>query len=306
MQDFFESLVFAYEQITKRYLMQRILLIGVVVVGGWSVVGFLFWSDLVRFSSFLIELVPFSFIRSSGAIFLSFFLYMQAVLVSFAFLHIFVMNLLQKSSKNTNGGFIALNIVVASAFFWGIVWFFNSSAIHSELGKFLTWLPFETVESTIAYLLSFYFLYNLVVMTMTIVVGLYSVNFLTLVREKEFPYDTIFEDEKRVFLYTLRDGAIFLVASLLFFPFLFLPVLNFLAQVALWVWLSKDTLFYDSATLLYKNPTKKEFKAIRPYIWAIAVVGSFFNFIPGINVFGPFFSEIAMFYFLKLYRDQNV
>ena len=304
MQDFFESLVFAYEQLTKSYIMQRALLVGLFVVLVWGVVGFLFWGELVRFSSYLIELVPFSFIRSSGAIFLSTFLYMQVVLVTFAVVHVFVMNLLQ-NKKSANGGFIALNIVVVSAVFWGVVWFMNSGVIRSEMEKFLTWLPFETVEAVIANLLAFYFLYNLVVMSMTLVVGLYSTRLLESVREREFPYDTVYENEQGVFRYTLRDGAIFLVASLLLFPLLFIPVLNYIAQIALWTWLSKDTLFYDSATLLFKKPKKRDFQKISKHIWAIAGVGSLFNFIPAINIFGPFFSEIAMFYFLKRQRDAK-
>lgn len=305
MQDFFEALVFAYEQITKQYMMQRILMIGFAVLVAWGVVGYLYWGDLIRFSSFLIELVPFSFIRSNGAIFLSTFLYMQVVLVTFAFLHVFIMNLFSHRVKNANGGFIALSLVVLSAIGWGVVWFEKSIAIHRQLEKLLTWLPFETVEMTIAYLLSFYFLYNLVIMSMTLIVGLFSNALLAKVREREFPYDTMHENEKNVFIYTLRDGAIFMIASLLFFPLLFVPFLNFFAQVALWIWLSKDTLFYDSATLLYKNPNKRDFRSIRPYIWAIAFTGSLFNFIPAVNVFGAFFSEIAMFYYLKLQRDAK-
>jgi len=203
MQDFFEALAFAYAQISKRYVMRYIIGIGVVVTLFWSIVGFVFWDDIIAISSSLIDLVPFAFIRSNGAIFISTFLYMQLVLLSFAIVHAFVMNLYMNSTKERQNGFITLAIVTGSALFWAVVWFFNAKEIHLQLSKVLTWLPFETVEVAIAYLLGFYLLYNMIIISMTIAASLFSGDFLLRIKEEEFPYDTLYENEINVLKYTL-------------------------------------------------------------------------------------------------------
>ncbi len=304
MHDFFDSLGFAYGQISKPYMMRYIVLAGAVVSLIWGVVGFFFWDSIIHISTTLIELVPFSFIKTNGAIFFSTFLYMQVVLITFAVLHAFIMNLYMKEETESRNGFITLTLVVLSAIFWAVIWFFNASEIHSQFEKLLTWLPFETVEVALSYLLGFYFIYNMIVVTMTIVASFYAPQFLMRVRERECPYDTVYENETTILRYTLRDGAIFIVVSLLAFPLLFIPFVNFIVQVALWVWLAKDTLFFDAASMLFKEPKKRDFKKYALAIWSITMVGAFFNFIPVINLFGPFFSEIAMFYYLKQKRNE--
>jgi len=308
MQDFLDALEFAYRQISRRYIMKYIVTTGAIVSLIWVLIGFFFWDTIIQISSTLVELVPFSFIKANGAIFLSTFLYMQAVLITFAVLHAFIMNLYMQKDSESKSGLITLTLVVGSALFWAVVWFANAGFIHQQLERVLTWLPFETVEIAIAYLLGFYFIYNMIVVTMTLVASFFSPKFLMLVKEREFPYDTVYENEKSIWLYTLRDGALFIIASLLVFPLLFVPFVNIAIQMALWVWLAKETLFFDAATMLYRDPQKHDFKKYAPAIWGITFVGSLFNFIPVINLFGPFFSEIAMFYYLKLKRDeaQNV
>lgn len=304
MQDFFDALEFAYKQISKRYIMKYIIATGAVVSLVWIFIGFVFWNGIVHVSTTLVELVPFTFIKANGAIFFSTFLYMQVVLITFAILHAFIMNLYMQKESESKSGFITLTLVAGSALFWAAVWFLNAGAIHNQLEKLLTWLPFETVEITIAYLLGFYFIYNMIVVSMTIVASFYAPQFLMRVREREFPYETIYENEKSIMRRTLRDGAVFILVSLFAFPLLFIPFVNFIVQIALWVWLAKETLFFDAATMLYKEPKKENFKSYAPAIWAITIVGALFNFIPVINLFGPFFSEIAMFYYLKLKRDE--
>ena len=285
-------------------MMKYIIAIGAIVSIVWVVFGYMMWGGIIHISTTLVELVPFSFIKANGAIFFSTFLYMQVVLITFAILHAFIMNLYMQKDSESKSGFITLSLVTGSALFWAAVWFFNAGAIHNQLERLLTWLPFETVEVAIAYMLGFYFIYIMIVVSMTMVASFYAPQFLMRVREMEFPYDAVYENEKSILRYTLRDGAIFIVASLLAFPLLFVPFVNFFVQIALWVWLAKDTLFFDAATMLFKEPKKENFKNYAPAIWAITIVGALFNFIPVINLFGPFFSEIAMFYYLKLKRDE--
>jgi len=303
MYDFFDSVIFAYEEVAKPYLMRFIVAVGFGVFLFWGVLGYFFWDDIIALSSHLIEMVPFSFIRENSATFASGFIYMQLVLLTFAFFYMFVVNLYMQRLKDTFSGLVSLTLVFGSAAFWGFVWFEKSAFIHEKLEKLFTWLPFETVEMTLAYLLGIYFIYNLIIVSMTLCASLLSRKYLYKVKEENFPYDTIYDNNEKIFLYTLRDIGIYLVASLLVFPLLFVPVLNILSQIFLWIWLAKDTLFYDSATMLYNEVTKEQKKEHQKAIWGIALLGSLFIFIPVVNIFGPFFSEVAMFHYLKTKRD---
>ncbi|NPA65690.1 MAG: EI24 domain-containing protein [Epsilonproteobacteria bacterium] len=303
MQDFFDSIIFAYEKITKVYMMRFIVAVGFGVFVFWGVLGYLFWDDIIRISSDLIELVPFSFIKKNTATLASAFIYMNVVLISFAIVYMFVINLYMEKLKQSYGGLISLSVVMISAVFWGIVWFEKGEFIHTQLEKLFTWLPFETVEKTLAYLLGFYLIYTMIIVTTTVMASLLSKKYLFKVKEEEFPYDLVYEENEKVLFHTIRDMGLYIIASVLLFPLLFIPGVNVFSQIILWVWFAKDTLMFDSATILFDEPTKDDLKKYSSAIWGIGIVGSLFNFIPVMNIFGPFFSEIAMFYYLKQKRD---
>ncbi len=304
MQDFFDSIIFAYDQITKVHMMRFVVAVGFFVFALWGMIGYFLWDDIVRVSSDLIEMVPFSFIKENTATLASAFIYMQVVLITFAFVYMFIINLYIGKLKESYGGMISLSVIFMSAAIWGVVWFEKDDFIHAQLSKLFTWLPFETVEKTLAYLLGFYLIYTMVIVTTTLTASLLSKKYLFKVKEEEFPYDLVYDENKKVFLHTFRDMGLYIVGSLLLFPLLFIPGVNIFSQIILWVWFAKDTLMFDSATILYAEATKDDLKKYNFSFWGIGMVGSLFNFIPVMNIFGPFFSEIAMFYYLKQKRDS--
>ncbi len=305
MQDFFDAIAFSFKQISKQYMLRYILGSGTLITLFWLIVGVLFWDSFVAAASWLIELVPFSFIKSNSAMLFSAFLYMQTVLITFALLHAFGLNLYLQRSKRDNAVSLTLLLLFGSALFWGFVWVYYGGFIHTQLSRLFTWLPFETVEKTLSYLLGFYFLYGLSVASMIVAASLLSPSYLEELRQRECPYDTVYEKEESVLRYTLRDVGLFLLFSLLIFPLLFVPVLNVVAQLLLWVWLAKETLFYDSALMLFQRPSSELYVRYRPAVLGITLVGAFFNFVPVVHLFGPFFSEIAMFYYLKQKKEEQ-
>jgi uncharacterized protein involved in cysteine biosynthesis len=70
-------------------------------------------------------------------------------------------------------------------------------------------------------------------------------------------------------------------------------------QVALWIWLIKDTISFDALSLTSKELDKTLLKEHRSAIWLIAAVTAIFNFIPIFNIFGPYFGEISSFKYFK-------
>ncbi len=295
-----KSVIFAFKEIVQWHTMKYILLSGMIVTALWIGIGYLMWDGIVAFSAKVIEMVPFSLIRANGAWMLSTFLWFQLVLITFALTYAFWGNLiLRKISKEKYTAF-SLLILAASGVFWAVVWYFKGHYIYEQFIKLLTWLPFETVEKGIAFLIGFYFIYNAIVVTMLFVTSMVSEAIVEDIEIREFREDDIVRDNTfKTVKYTLRDSAVFIALSLLAAPLLFVPVLNVFIQIALWIWLTKDTISYDALALTHQkvNPSLKS--VYKGGIWVITLVTVLFNFIPVLNLFGPFFGLTAMFYYVK-------
>ena len=300
MQNIIEAILFGFSAVLNYKIMKRALAIGLVVVLGWSVIGYFLWDGLVSTAAYFIDLVPFSMLRSNGAWILSSFLWFSLVLITFALILAFFGNMiLERVSKEKYSSFSVLVIFVSAAF-WSLVWFFKGSYLHIQFIKLLNWLPFETVEASLAYLLGLYFIYAAIIVTMLLVTSFFSETLLEDIRDKHFPYEPLLEeDEVKVSENRLLDVIIYIAISVIAFPLLFIPVVNFVLQLGLWIWLIKDTFVNDSAALVIPKEKRAKLSEYKSGFIAISAVTSLFNFLPIFNIFGPFFGEITMFYYLK-------
>ena len=305
MQDFMDAVIFGFKEILRAKTMKFAMTSGLIISFIWIVIGAFFWDGIVSLSSSVLSLVPFSLIRSNGAWMLSTFLWLQAVLITFALIFAFLGNLIVQKVEREKYASLSLLIGLLSAAFWSVVWFYEGGYIYSQFLKLLTWLPFETIEKGLSYLIGFYIIYTGIVVTIIFVTSAYSTAFLQRVKERHFPYDRMYDDfEYKTIKQTIKDTAIFTAASIISFPLLFIPIVNFIILVGLWIWLMKDTLACDTAAFVFGEVDKEKLKEYKGAIWGIALIGSLFNFIPVFNVFGPYFTELAMFYYFKEKRDS--
>ncbi|SFV53384.1 Probable transmembrane protein [hydrothermal vent metagenome] len=304
MQDFMYAVMFGFQEILRARTMKFALTSGLIISFVWIVIGSFFFDGIVSFSSSILSLVPFSMIRSNGAWMLSTFLWLQAVLITFALIFAFVGNLIVQKIEREKYVSLSLLIGLVSALFWSIVWFYEGGYIYAQFLKLLTWLPFETIEKGLAYLIGFYVIYTAIIVTIIFVTSTYSTPFLQKIAKQYFPYDKMYDDyEYKAIQQTLKDTLIFVGASIVSFPLLFIPIVNFFILVGLWIWLMKDTLALDTASFVFGEEYKKRIKEYKIAIWGITFVGSLFNFIPVFNVFASYFTELALFYYFKEKRD---
>jgi hypothetical protein len=300
MQNIIEAILFGFSEILHYKIMKRALLIGAIVTIVWSFIGYIIWDELISFTAYFIDMVPFSMLRSNGAWILSSFLWFSLVLVTFALILAFFGNMiLERVSKEKYSSF-SLLVVFVSAAFWSLIWFLKGSYIYAQFLRLLNWLPFETVEASLAYLLGLYFIYSAIIVTMLLVTSFFSETLLEDIRDKNFPYEPFLEeDEVKASKNRILDVVIYTFVSIAAFPLLFIPVLNFVLQLGLWIWLIKDTFVNDSASLVIPKEKRARLSEYKGGFIAISAVTSLFNFLPVFNIFGPFFGEIAMFYYLK-------
>jgi len=300
MYNLAESIIFGFREIFNYRVMKIALSVGLVITALWAVIGYFIWDGLIAFSASFLDLLPFSMLRENGALILSSFLWFSLVLITFALILFFFSNkILEKVSKEKYNLFSIL-LIFASALVWSIIWFFKGEYFHLEFLKLLNLLPFETVEVGISYLLGIYFIYIAITVTTLITTSFLSEMLLKGVHKNYFPYDDLLkEDEVATSKIRVKDITIYMVVSIFTFPLLFIPILNFVIQLILWVWIIKDTLINDSSALLIPRDKRESLSVHKFDFMVISVVTSLFNFLPLFNVFGPFFGEIAMFHYLK-------
>ncbi len=304
MQDFLDAIIFGFREILKKDVIKIAMLSGVIVSTLWIVLGVLFFDSIISMSSAILELVPFSMVRANGAWMLSTFLWLQLVLMTFALLFSFIGTIQANKNDIKKSASTAIYIGLTSTLFWGAVWFFNGDAIYAQLLKLFTWLPFETIEKSLSYLIGFYIIYTGIIISLIFVSSAFSVKFLDEIKKREFGYDRMYEEhEYKNLKQALKDTSIFILISIVSFPLLFIPVVNFIILVTLWIWLMKDTLSYDVAAFVFGEIDKEKLKEYKKGLWAITFVGSLFNFIPILNVFAPYFTQLTMLYYLKEKRD---
>ncbi len=300
MRDITHAIIFGFKEILHWEVMKYALVSGVIVSAIWAFIGYLLWGQIVSLGSFTLELVPFSMVRSNGAWMLSSFLWFQLVLLTFALIFAFFGNLILKSVSKDKYTSFSIIVALGSAILWAVVWFFKSDYIYHQFLQLLTWLPFQTIEKGVGYLIGFYLIYSAIVVTMVFVVSIFSEPLIKGIKNRHFPDEEIIQDnEFKSIGYTVRDAVIFLLVSLVAFPLLFIPIVNILVLIILWVWLVKDTFRYDATSLLFKRVDKENLKQHSIAIWIISFITALFNFVPVLNIFGPYFGEISMFHYLK-------
>ena len=303
MNTIISSIIVGFKEILSWHTIKYVLMSGIIVVAVWVGIGFVAWDGLINLSSHIIELVPFAMVRSNGAWMLSSFLWLQMVLLTFALIYAFFGNIILRSLSQERYSAFSIFTIIASAIFWAIVWYFEGNYIYHQFLRLLTWLPFETVEKGVAFLIAFYIIYNGIIVTMLFITSLFSEPLIIALEEKHFKGSAVVRDNLfRSIGYTVKDTVIFLLISIVAFPLLFIPVVNIVVQVLIWIWLIKDTISYDALSLTREKVDGAELKEHRAAVWLISFIAALFNFVPLLNLFSPFFGEIAMFHYFKSLR----
>jgi len=305
MKDVIHSVFFGLKELLRWNTMKYALTTGLIVTLIWIGIGSQIWDTIIGLGSRVLEWIPFSLVRANGAWMLSSFLWLQLVLLTFALVFAFFGNIILQRIPRERYTAFSIAVIAGSALFWGIVWLFRGEYIYQQFLRLLTWLPFETLEKGIAFLIGFYLIYNAIIVTILFVTSLFSEPLIRHLEKQYFPNSEVHKDHLfRSIGYTIKDSIIFIVVSIIAFPLLFVPVLNILVQLGLWMWLIKNTISYDAATLVYDKVDPAKLKQHRLALWSVSFVTALFNFVPLLNLFGPYFGEITLFHYLKTTEEK--
>ncbi len=288
-------------------VLRMALMLGLPLLAIWVAIGWVLWNPMIDMTTKLITWVPFSLVKANGALFITFFIWFVAVLVSFAIVTALIGPPILRKFKERTYYIYTFSTILLFSILWALVILFNWPVIDNEIQVFLTLLPFQTVSDALAWLLAFYLFYNAFILTLFLIVSYFRKSFLDGIKELDYQgveiADTGISKSHRYA--HLRDAVLFVIFSIAAFPVLFIPIANIVVQLILWAWLYREAYFLGVCNLYC---TEEEYRHLREHnftIWSIAILASLLNFIPVINIFTPFFAIIMFFHWIMTHKSTN-
>lgn len=300
-------LIRSVKDILRWNVLRFALLIGLPLMGMWIWLSMAVWDYAVSIASIIIGWIPFSIVKANGALFIIFFIWFIAVLVSFAAMTVLLGPPLLRRFKERTQYIYTFTVLLAFSAIWAVVILVKWEYIFDEIQKLLTLLPFQTVADASAWLLAFYFFYNAYILTLFLVISVFRKPFLERIREADYPHIDITgsgiggKHHGRVLL----DTILFIVFSVIAFPILFIPIANVFVQLFLWSWLYRESYFLSTCNLYCSEEDYLHLRQHRYMIWSIALLTSMLNFLPVINIFAPFFAQIMFFHWIMEHKGKN-
>ena len=273
---------------------------GVPLAFIWLGIGWLLWDWAIALTSYAISWLPFSVVRANGAFIIIFFIWFSAVLISYALFIGLFSGFILGNKKESQFEAINFSIIFILSILWAIIIFLNWDFLDQKIQYYLTILPFQTVADAIAALLAVYIFYNLFLISEYFVVFIFREPFIQALLEKHYPDVEIKKDFSSLKAYNrlYLDIAIFLIASFLAIPLLFIPVANFLVIWFLWAWLYKESAFLGVCSIICTEEDYARLKEHKGYMMVASLLAALLNFIPIISFFTPFFVMTLYFHWI--------
>ena len=185
-----------------------------------------------------------------------------------------------------------LKIGLGSIAIWvAILWYFWK-AFESFVTSYLTWIPWEWLQDTVAFIAAPFVGYTLIIVTIALLTSLYSEGLLIALAKKHYP-------EKKAIATpsiggsigsTLSSTLLFAVLFILLSPTFLIPVIGQVIMLYVWSILLKAPTVHAVGGLFISD--KKILKEKRKKSNIIAMIASLFNYVPLLNIFAPIFAQI--------------
>ena len=185
-----------------------------------------------------------------------------------------------------------LKIGIGSIILWVSILSYFWSSFSSFITSFLSWVPFEWLQDSIAYIAVPFVGYTLIIVTIAILTSLFSEGLLIKLAKKHYPQREAIASPSigGSISSTLSSTLVFAILYLILFPTFFIPVIGQVIMLYVWSILLKAPTVHDVGGLFITD--KKELKAKRKKSNIIAMIASLFNYIPLLNIFAPIFAQI--------------
>ena len=185
-----------------------------------------------------------------------------------------------------------LKIGIGSILLWVTILAYFWSGFSAFITYFLSWIPFEWLQDSVAYIAVPFVGYTLIIITIAILTSLFSEALLIKLAKKHYPEKQAIASPSIMgsVSSTLSSTLLFAVLYLILFPTFFIPIIGQGIMLYVWSILLKAPTVHDVGGLFITD--KKELKAKIKKSNIIAMTASLFNYIPLLNIFAPIFAQI--------------
>ncbi len=185
-----------------------------------------------------------------------------------------------------------LKIGFGSIIITGIFIYLFWSTLSSFITSYLSWIPWEWLQTTGAGAATIALGYMLIIIMVSILTSLYAEPLLIKLAKKHYPNAKVVGSPNistSVYL-SIKSGVIFLLIFMFTFPIIFIPIVGQIYMLWLWSIIIKEPTAYDVSSLYIadKKIVKEKTKKSR----IIAMIASLFNYVPVLNIFAPVFAQI--------------
>jgi len=185
-----------------------------------------------------------------------------------------------------------LKVGFGAIFFWMLIFSFFWTEFSNFVTSYLLWIPFEWLQTTIAFIAAPLIAYTLVIVTIAILTSLFSEQLLINLAKKHYPEKKALASPSMMgsISSTLSSTLLFALLYLILFPTFVIPVIGQIIMLYVWSILLKAPTVHDVGGLFIKD--EQEIKVKRKKSNIIAMIASLFNYIPFLNIFAPIFAQI--------------
>ena len=185
-----------------------------------------------------------------------------------------------------------LKIGLGSIAIWvAILWYFWSS-FEEFITSYLSWIPWEWMQNSLAYIAAPFVGYTLIIVTIAILTSLYSEGLLIKLAKKHYPKKEAIATPSigGSIGATLKSTLVFAVFFIILSPTFFIPVIGQVIMLYVWSILLKAPTIHDVGGLFISDEKVLTEKGEKSNM--IAMTASLFNYIPFLNIFAPIFAQI--------------
>jgi len=172
-----------------------------------------------------------------------------------------------------------------------IVWLIGDS-INSFIISYLSWIPWEWIQSTGAKVASIAISYMVFIIMISLVTSFMIEPLLILLAKKHYPEAKVVGTPNITtsILISLKSALMMFVIFIFTFPVMFIPLVGAVYMLWLWSILLKKPTIYDVSSLFIED--KKEVKSSTKKSTMLAMIAAGFNYIPVLNIFSAVFAQI--------------
>ncbi|HFQ62597.1 MAG TPA: EI24 domain-containing protein [Epsilonproteobacteria bacterium] len=199
--------------------------------------------------------------------------------------------------------FVTKVTLIAIAITAAILWLVGGS-INSFIGNYLSWLPWEWLQTTGASVASMAISYMIFIIMISLVTSFLVEPLLIKLAKKHYPDTKVIGTPNistSIFL-SLKSAMIMFIIFIFTFPVMFIPLVGAVYMLWLWSILLKKPTIYDVSSLFIsdkKDPKKaKQIKAKTRKSTMLAMIAAGFNYIPVLNIFSAVFAQILFLHYI--------